>query len=44
MGTKAFGKVNKKATVKVPKSKVKNYSKLLKKAGLKGKAQKVKAN
>ena len=44
VGTKAFGKVNKKATVKVPKSKVKNYSKLLKKAGLKGKAQKVKAN
>lgn len=42
VGSKAFAKINAKAVVTVPKNKLKAYKKILKKAGLKGKGQKVK--
>lgn len=42
VGAKAFAMIHSKAVVTVPKSKVKDYKKILKKAGLKGKGQKVK--
>ena len=35
IGSSAFGKINRKATIYVPKSKYKTYSKMLKKAGVK---------
>ena len=35
IGSSAFGKINRKATIYVPKSKYKSYSKMLKKAGVK---------
>lgn len=43
MGSKAFGNIHAKATVKVIKSVKKKYTKLLKKAGLNKKTQKVKS-
>ena len=42
IGSKAFARISTKASVKVPKKKVKKYRKILKKAGLNGKKQKVK--
>lgn len=41
VGKNAFAKINAKAKVKVPKSKLKNYKKLLKSKGIKGKKQKI---
>ena len=43
VGKNAFGKLPKKAVVKVPKSKLKSYRSMVRKAGFKGKKQKVKA-
>ena len=42
VGKSAFGKLPAKAVVKVPKSKLKTYRTMVRKAGLKGKKQKVK--
>ena len=42
VGSKAFGDIHKKASVKVPAKKLKSYKKLFKKKGLSGKRQKVK--
>lgn len=42
VGSNAFAYINKKASVKVPKSKLKTYKKIFKKKGLKLKSQKVK--
>ena len=41
VGAKAFAKINANAKVKVPKKQLKSYVKLLKKAGIKGKKQKI---
>ena len=41
VGKNAFAKINAKAKVKVPKSKLKAYKKLLKSKGIKGKKQKI---
>ena len=41
VGKNAFAKINSKAKVKVPKSKLKAYKKLLKSKGIKGKKQKI---
>ena len=41
VGKNAFAKINAKAKVKVPKSKLKTYKKLLKSKGIKGKKQKI---
>lgn len=43
VGKNAFGKLPKKAVVKVPKAKLKTYRAMVRKAGFKGKKQKVKA-
>lgn len=43
VGKSAFSKIHKKAVAKVPKKKVKKYRSMLKKAGMKGKKQVVKA-
>ena len=42
VGKEAFSGINSKATVKVPAKKLKDYTKLLKKKGIKGKNQKIK--
>jgi hypothetical protein len=42
VGAKAFGKINGKAVVKVPKASAKGYKKLLKKKGITGRNQKIK--
>lgn len=42
VSAKAFSKINKKAIVNVPKSKLSSYKKLLKKKGITGKSQKFK--
>ena len=42
VGKNAFAKINAKAKIKVPKSKLKSYKKLLKSKGIKGKKQKIK--
>ena len=42
VGKKAFGKIHKKATAKVPKAKCKAYKKILKARGMSGKKQKIK--
>jgi hypothetical protein len=42
VGSKAFGSIYAKAVIKVPKSKLKAYQKLLKQKGVTGKKQKIK--
>ena len=42
VGKEAFSGINSKATIKVPAKKLKDYTKLLKKKGIKGKEQKIK--